>query len=78
MKKTDFSDGICNTCGNSGLAGDRCIVCGDVMSKIDEGLNDPVTHGDDLSGDDFGADKDPDIYPLEMVDKEENLIDEEV
>jgi len=75
MKKTDFSDGICNTCGNSGLAGDHCIVCGDVMSKIDEGLNDPVTHGEE---DDFGSDKEPDVYPLEMVDKEEKLADEEI
>jgi len=74
MKKNDFADGVCNTCGNTGLAGDRCIVCGDVMSKIDEGLVDPVTQGDD----DFGADKDPDVYPLEMVDKEEKLVDEEI
>lgn len=66
MKKADFSDGICNTCGNSGLAGDRCIVCGDLMSKIDEGLNDPVTQGDDEMNND-------EVYPLEMVDKEEKL-----
>lgn len=72
MTKTDFSDGICNTCGNSGLAGDRCIVCGDLMSKIDEGLNDPVTHGDDDTSADFSTGKEPDVYPLEMVDKEEN------
>lgn len=75
MKKTDFSDGICNTCGNPGLAGDRCMVCGDIMSKIDEGLNDPISHREE---DDFGADKESDVYPLEMVDKEEKLLDEEV
>lgn len=72
MKKADFSDGICNTCGNSGLAGDHCIVCGDVMSKIDEGLNDPVTQGEDDEMSGF-ASGEPDVYPLEMVDKEEKL-----
>lgn len=57
MKK-DFSDGICNNCGNTGLAGEKCLVCGDVISKIDEGLFDPIVHGDE-------------IYPLETLEKEE-------
>ena len=68
MKKTDFNDGICNTCGNVGLAGDKCIVCGDVFSKVDEGLVDPVVHGDD---DTMDMKEDPDVYPLEMLDEEE-------
>lgn len=71
MKKTDFTDGICNTCGNVGLAGDKCIVCGDTMSKIDEGLVDPVVHGDD----DELSDKEPDTYPLEALDEDDSIDD---
>lgn len=68
MKKTDFNDGICNTCGNVGLAGDKCIVCGDVFSKIDEGIVDPVTGGGD---DDAIGVGEPEVYPLEMLDAAE-------
>lgn len=69
MKKADYSDGICNTCGNVGLAGDHCIVCGDMMSKIDEG-NDPVVHGNDEE--ETYGDKEPDVYPLEVLDEQSN------
>lgn len=67
MTKHDFNDGICNTCGNSGLAGDHCIVCGDTMSKIDEGIVDPVTQGED---DENYNSKEPEVYPLEVLDEE--------
>jgi len=68
VKKTDFSDGICNTCGNVGLAGDHCIVCGDLMSKIDEGLVDPVVNGEE-EDEDFSG-KEPDVYPLEALEED--------
>ena len=68
MKKTDFNDGICNNCGHVGLAGEKCIECGGVISKVDEGLVDPVVHAD---VDDFAATKEPDVYPLDVLEKEE-------
>lgn len=72
MKK-DFNDGICSNCGNAGLAGEKCLVCGDVISKIDDGLIDPVVHGD---MDNFGTTSEPETYPLDVLEKEEKEDDE--
>lgn len=74
--KKDFNDGICNSCGNTGLAGEKCLVCGDVISKIDDGFVDPVTHGDDDMSADFSSTREPDVYPLDVLEKEEKEEDE--
>lgn len=71
MKKTEFNDGICDNCGNVGLAGEKCLNCGSIFSKVDENLVDTVVHHDELSVDGFAAAKKPDIYPLEVLEKEE-------
>ena len=64
MKKDNFADGICDSCGNTGLAGEKCLVCGGVLSKIDS-EDDPIVH-DDAEGDA----KEPEVYPLEAIDDE--------
>jgi len=63
MKKNDFNDGICESCGNTGLAGEKCIVCGGVMSKIAQDAEDPMLT-DDIDS------KEPEVYPLEALDDE--------
>jgi len=75
MKKVDFNDGVCNECGNVGLAGEKCLNCGGVISKIPEEMVDPIVHGED---DDFAAIKEPDVYPLDVLEKEEREDDETV
>ena len=75
MKKADFSDGICDNCGNVGLAGEKCLNCGGIFSKVDENLVDTIVHNDD---DDFVATKKPDVYPLEVLEKEEKEDDETI
>ena len=64
----DFSDGICEECGNTGLAGEKCLVCGGVLSKITASEDDPVLANlDDLPQ----KQNEPETYPLELVDEEE-------
>jgi hypothetical protein len=63
MKKNDFNDGICESCGNTGLAGEKCIVCVGVMSKIAQDAEDPMLT-DDIDS------KEPEVYPLEALDDE--------
>lgn len=63
MKNKDFSDGVCDNCGNTGLAGEKCLTCGGMLTKIES----------DDSGkiDDEELEKEePEIYPLEELDKE--------
>lgn len=67
MSKDNFNDGICENCGQSGLAGEKCIVCGGTLSKIDADLDDPMLSGNE---DEYGREKEPETYPLEEVDKE--------
>lgn len=64
MKKEDFVDGICNNCGNTGLAGEVCLNCGEVLSKIEPDEADTL-----LS--DQEADSSSEVYPLEELDAEE-------
>lgn len=65
MKTKDFNDGICDNCGNTGLAGEKCLVCGGILSKIDsESENDPMLNPD------AGETKEPEVYPLEAIDDE--------
>lgn len=64
MKK-DFNDGVCDNCGNTGLAGEKCMDCGSILSKI---------ASDETSRSDFDLDidesKEPETYPLDVVDEE--------
>ena len=61
MSKGDFTDGICDSCGNVGLAGEHCINCGGVFSKIDQDLSDPL-----LNQDDSAKPGEPQEYPDEI------------
>lgn len=67
MSKDNFNDGVCENCGQVGLAGERCNVCGDVLSKIVADPDDPMLTSDE---DSYGKEKEPETYPLEAVDKE--------
>jgi len=68
MSKEIFTDGVCDNCGNVGLAGEKCVVCGDIMKKINAGTDDPVLHADS----DLPPNKgEPEVYPLEVLEEEE-------
>ena len=62
-KKENFNDGICEVCGNTGLAGDTCSECGSTM----------VSTGDvkefEVKEDETGA------YPPDLVKDEEDGVD---
>jgi hypothetical protein len=63
MKNKDFNDGICDNCGNTGLANEKCLMCGGVLSKIESDDADPIVH-EDLEN------SEPEVYPLEAIDDE--------
>lgn len=67
----DFADGICENCGNTGLAGEICSVCGSPMVSIGdvEKFETPLDEDDTYSKDDLSAE--PDIVSLEEADEEE-------
>lgn len=67
MTKDVFTDGVCDTCGNTGLAGEKCLMCGDTMTKINTATDDPILNPDN----DMPPNKEePEVYPLEVLDKE--------
>jgi hypothetical protein len=70
----DFNDGVCEACGNTGLAGEKCIVCGGILSKVDANPDDPITNADD--GLPRKSDE-PESYPLDLVSSAENALDDE-
>ena len=74
MSKDSFNDGVCEVCGQPGLAGEKCRVCGEVLGKIDADPNDPMLSSEE---DSYGKEKEPETYPLEEVDKEEAETDYE-
>ena len=61
MAKGEFTDGICDTCGRPGLAGERCMDCGDIIAKIDSDTGDPL-----LNQDDVAKPGEPEEYPDEI------------
>ncbi|MDO8686642.1 MAG: hypothetical protein Q7K11_00330 [Candidatus Berkelbacteria bacterium] len=64
----EFTDGVCEECGNTGLAGEKCLVCGGLLAKVASSLDDPIlTQDDDLPR----TQNEPEIYPLELVEEEE-------
>lgn len=72
MKTKDFNDGICENCSEVGLAGEPCRICGAPLVKIESG-NDPILSQDD----DFGKTKnEPEVYPIEELEKEEKIDDQ--
>ena len=68
MTKDEFTDGVCDNCGNTGLAGEKCLVCGGVLAKIESAHDDPVLNPDNDMPPNQGE---PEVYPLEVLDKEE-------
>lgn len=60
-KKSDsfLLDGVCDGCGNSGLIGDTCPLCGGIFQDLSVGLEDE------------NLDDEPETYPLDMLDEEE-------
>jgi len=66
MKKDNFTDGVCDTCGNTGLAGERCSFCGGVLAKIEGFQN---VDDEDI----IKSNNEPEIYPLEELEKEEKI-----
>jgi len=61
-KKSDglLEDGVCDGCGNIGLVGDTCPICGGTFQDLNVGLEDTLD------------DEEPDTYPLEMLDEEDD------
>lgn len=54
MEKKVFEDGICENCGNTGLAGEKCLSCGGTLLPLDaqvetlgDGKKDPETYGNE-------------------------------
>ncbi len=62
MKTKDFNDGVCENCGNTGLAGEKCLTCGGILSKIEADDSDPLISE--------AKESEPEVYPLEVLDKE--------
>ncbi|OGD56742.1 hypothetical protein A2V71_04365 [Candidatus Berkelbacteria bacterium RBG_13_40_8] len=71
MKKDNFTDGVCDNCGNTGLAGEKCSFCGGILSKI-EGFQ----SADDVDSIKPPDAEEPEVYPLEELEKEEKIDDQ--
>lgn len=70
----DFTDGICENCGNTGLAGEPCSVCNSPMVSVGDVREFEAPAGDDdetYSKEVLNAD--PDVIPLEEAEEEEAL-----
>lgn len=68
----NFADGVCETCGNTGLANEICNVCGNPMVSIGDvrEFEAPANDEDEIySKDDLEAN--PDVISLEEADEEE-------
>ena len=68
MAKTHFADGVCENCGNTGLAGEKCLMCGGILVGLDESATDYKEAGTE-----------PETYPpqvLESGSETEDLIEE--
>ena len=66
----NFNDGVCETCGNTGLAGDTCPECGGKMVSTGDvkqfETNEDPTYPPELVKDEEATD----TLPLEEVDEE--------
>lgn len=56
MEKKVFEDGICEVCGNTGLAGGKCLSCGGTLLPLDAEMET------------FEPKKGPETYPEEAKD----------
>jgi len=68
-----FEDGICENCGNTGLAGERCPECGTMMVSTGAGLDKyEIPEEEEKYPEDILEDGDPDdnALPLEAADEE--------
>lgn len=66
MYEEKEKEGICDGCANHGPVGMSCELCGGTFQDLDAGLDE-----EDLDEDESNT------YPLDEVDKEENLNEEE-
>jgi len=70
----DFNDGVCEVCGNTGIADQPCSVCGGFLTKVKAEEDDPITSSDE----DLPRKPDePEAYPLDLVDSEGNILDDD-
>lgn len=68
-QKDEFNDGICDSCGSPGLAGEHC-PCGGIRVSLETDTIDPVIEGE-LSL------NEPETYPLDAVDAEAGSANDE-